>query len=259
MSTHLDVDSVNATAFGLAEDFETMDSPWHSHGLHQILFAAEGTLHLFVPDGQWLLPPQRAAWISAGVRHRVESNQAQLRTVYLSPFITGMPQRDCCVFAVGPLAREMILASMEWGPDRDPEDELAEHFFGALALFCHRWTQKTRPYHLPRAQSPELERAMNWMLQNLSESPTLSQAAEKAGLSTRTLARRFKHEAQTSYRTFLRSARLLRAMEILSKPNNRVTDAAFEVGFESLAAFTRAFTAFTGELPRDYRARIRSG
>lgn len=252
-----DVDQALARAFGLAEDFEAMDSPWHSHGMHQILYSASGALHLHVPDGQWLLPPQRAAWLSAGIRHRVRSGPSQLRTVYLSPFITPTPARDCCVFAVSPLAREMILAAMEWGPERDPEDPLAEHLFGALGLYCHRWVEAADPYHLPRAQSPELERAMEYILARLGEELSLNETARHAGLSSRTLARRFEAEAQTSFRGFLRSARLLRAMELLALPQARVTDVAFDVGFDSLAAFSRAFSEFTGELPRDYRARLR--
>jgi AraC family transcriptional regulator len=49
----------------------------------------------------------------------------------------------------------------------------------------------------------------------------------------------------------------MRATELLAEEGARVTGVALAVGFESPAAFSRAFEAFLGESPRDYRARLR--
>lgn len=249
----LDVDAVAAPAFGLEDAYGPLVTPWHAHRKHQLLYAAEGTLKLEVEGSQWLMPPQRAAWIGAGVRHRVHALGAvALRTVYLAPPVAGAPEDACVVFAAEPLCREMILYAMRWAPGR-ADGERARVFFAALGALAGLWAEARVPFRLPTAKSPELARAMAYAIDEIGREATIEGAAKRAGLSVRTLARRFAGEAQTTWRQFLHQARMMRAMELLGEPGARVTDTAFAVGFESLAAFTRAFEEFTGLLPKDFR------
>ncbi|MEW5854965.1 MAG: helix-turn-helix transcriptional regulator [Myxococcota bacterium] len=256
MSHPRNLDRVRHTGFGLATDMTAGKvSHWHTHAQHQVLFAAQGTMHLEVEGGQWLLPPQRAALIASGVQHRVVARTAvELRTVYLSPRAARFPS-TCRVFPVTSLAREMLLHAMRWGPDGNPRDTTAQRYFQALAALVAEWAQEARPWHLPRARSAPLRRAMQYALDALDQTPTLEGAARAAHLSTRSLTRRFQEETQTTWRDFLHHARMLRAMELLATPDCSVTEAALAVGFASLGAFTRAFHAFTGELPREFRRR----
>ena len=53
---------------------------WHSHDLHQIEYAARGTVEVETASGLYLLPPQQAAWIPAGFEHQATINSA-VRTV----------------------------------------------------------------------------------------------------------------------------------------------------------------------------------
>jgi AraC-like DNA-binding protein len=253
----VDVDSVGAPCFGLEDELAPFVSDWHAHRRHQLLYAASGTLRLEVGDAQWLLPPQRAAWIAALTPHRVRSSQpARLATVYLARRHGRDVPGPCRVFAVGALAREMILHAMRFGPEHDARDRVAGRFFAALADLVRDWAADARPLSLPAARSPELERAMSWTLANLGARPSLVGAARASGLSARSLTRRFADETRTTWRRFVAQARLLRAMELLSVPGARVTETAYEVGFESLGAFSHAFEAFAGETPRDYRRRV---
>ena len=123
---HVDPDLVPAPGFALAETLPPMQGAWHQHQRHQLLYARSGTMRLEVEQAAWQLPPLRAAWIGAGVPHRVEVRRpVELRTVYLHPELAGWASPDCRVFSVSGLAREMLLASARWGPDTDPEDALA--------------------------------------------------------------------------------------------------------------------------------------
>ncbi|MCP3099814.1 helix-turn-helix transcriptional regulator [Myxococcus sp. K15C18031901] len=254
----VDVDAAPASAFCLTDELTPFTSGWHTHKRHQLLYAARGALHLEVAEAQWLLPPQRAAWLAGGTRHRVRATQpATLCTVYLEPSRVPLtPEGACRVFVLPPLAREMLLYSTRWGPERAPRDVVAESFFSTLGHLLTEWSAEPRDWRLPRARTPELERAMAYTLARLSGAATLAGAAKAAGLSQRTLARRFEDEAGTSWRRFLHDARMLRAMELLAEDGARVTQTAYAVGFESLAAFTHAFTDYTGERPRDFRQRV---
>jgi len=46
---------------------------------------------------------------------------------------------------------------------------------------------------------------------------------------------------------------MLRAMALLAAPGQSVQETSTAVGFDSLSAFTRAFTQFCGETPSTYR------
>ncbi len=257
----VDVDATPAPAFCLTDELTPFTSGWHTHRRHQLLYAARGALHLEVERAQWLLPPQRAAWLRGGTRHRVRSSQpVTLCTVYLEPSRVPMPpEGECRVFVLPALGREMLLYSTRWGPERDADDTVAESFFHALAHLLTEWSSQAQTWWLPRARSPELEKAMAYTLARLAGPVSLSGAARAAGLSERTLARRFEEEASTTWRRFLHDARMLRAMELLAEKDARVTQTAYAVGFESLGAFTHAFHAFSGERPRDFRQRVARG
>ncbi len=250
----VDVEALALPSFALEDEHTAFKTDLHSHWRHQLLFASSGTLRLEVADKVWLLPPQRAAWLSAGTPHITSAGRAvSLRTIYLGPHIKGAPAVDACVFEVTPLAREMILYAMRWGPQHQPSDRLATDFFSLLVRLCAQWTTSPSPSHLPRAQSPELARAMAFALARLDHPLTLTDAARAAGLSPRTLTRRFSSELNSSWRDFIHRARMIKAMELLAQPDIQVTQVAFAVGFESLGAFSQAFKRHTGQPPSAYR------
>jgi AraC-like DNA-binding protein len=252
---HVDVDAVASAAFALTEDHGPFASEWHAHRKHQLLYAAKGTLALSVEGQRWILPPQRAAWIRAGTQHAVATKTGiALRTIYLSPSLVREPPSGVKVFAVTALAREMILHAMRWGPDAKT-DGTREAFFRALAALVVEWMESERPLFLPAARTEELARALRWVDENLAVA-AVDGAAAAAHVSVRTLSRRFEEELSTSFRAYLQTARILRALELLARPRASVTTTAYAVGFRSVAAFTTAFRAQSGETPSEYRARV---
>jgi AraC-like DNA-binding protein len=253
----VDVDAAKAWAFGLAEDFGPFVSPEHSHDKHQLLFCARGTMQVSAGSKVVILPPQRAAWIPAGTPHRVSSTTGiELRTVYLArDKVQRRERHGCTVFAVTPLAREMLLYAMRWGARTTGHEAAHQAFFEALVALLDEWLAAAQPYFLPEAKSPEVERALAWIRARLADA-TVQAAARVAGMSVRTLSRRLEHELELNFRGYLQSARMMRAMELLSDPGASVTRTAFDVGFRSLGAFTSAFAARCGETPSEYRARV---
>jgi len=72
------------------------------------------------------------------------------------------------------------------------------------------------------------------------------------------LARRFDEETQMTWQQYLRRARMIRAMELLTAGNAKVIEIAHQTGFKSQSAFIAAFREFSGESPSDYRRRLQS-
>src|SRR5579871_4114755 len=59
---------------------------WHTHTEHQLAWAASGVLMVLAGDATWVLPPTRALWIPAGLRHEtLSSGPATMRSLYIRP------------------------------------------------------------------------------------------------------------------------------------------------------------------------------
>lgn len=255
----VDVDAVRSNGFCLVTAARPFVSEWHAHRKHQLLYSTRGTLLLEVEGGQWALPPQRAALIASKVRHRVAAKgPSELCTVYLAPTLLKPAPPACVVFAVDSLAQEMIRYSARWGHDRAGTDRTANLYFQALAALVPEWARQALPFHLPVAKSAELQRAMGKVLAEFGEDLSLDEVARVAAVSPRTLARRFESEVHMGFRTFVRLVRIHRAMELLARPQARVTEVAQACGFDSLSAFTTAFVEVVRERPKDFRRRVQS-
>lgn len=253
MESWVDVDSVQAIGFGLALDEPPLRTPWHAHSKHQVLYVADGLVRLSTRQGQWWLPPRKAAWLRAGTEHSISCDvPIALRTVYLSPTLNPAWDDAVRVFFVEPLAREMLLYAQRFGPTPPVDPELSRAYFDLLVQLLTIWGERAEPFRLPAPRTPEVERALGYALSNLHAEVSQRSAARAAGTSERTLQRRVAEELGMSWRRLVQTLRMLRAMELLAVPGARVTDAAYAVGMESLSAFTRAFRSFVGENPRDY-------
>lgn len=247
-----EIDGSQAPAFCYAIDSEKRTHGLHSHLRHNLVYAIHGILHIKVDSTQILLPPLRAVWMPSGVPHSTDfMTRVSLRTICFDPDFPGVPNSKCRIFSVPPLLREMILHSVRWGVDRDPNDSTANLFFQTMAALCHEWMAKEHPFRLPMAKSPALAAATEYTLANLRE-VRLKDVAKVANLSARTLRRRMNQETGQSWYQFLHKARMMRAMELLAA-NSGVTETALDVGYNSLSGFTQAFTRFTGETPSKYR------
>jgi len=89
----------------------------------------------------------------------------------------------------------------------------------------------------------------------LPEQPTLPAIARRLFLSPRTLHRRLEDE-DTSFRAIRDGLRRELAIDWLTKTTRPLSRIGADLGFADAAAFYRAFAAWTGSGPRDYRKRF---
>jgi AraC-like DNA-binding protein/mannose-6-phosphate isomerase-like protein (cupin superfamily) len=254
---HVDESSARAESFGIAEDLPRMRTRSHAHRRHQLLYAVRGSLLLVTSRASWLLPAGRAAFLPAGVEHRVRADgPVDLRTVYLAVegFEGGPLPEHVRVFDLPPLGRELVLFAMRFEAHA-PLDAIGARTFALLRELCAEWSREPRPFDLPMGSSDEVRAATAFVRERIELPLAVEDVARHAGLSVRTLHRRFAQELELGFRDYLGRARVLAAMAHLDEPDARVAEVAARVGFESVGAFTRAFRRLTGESPRDYRKR----
>ena len=101
-----------------------------------------------------------------------------------------------------------------------------------------------------------LQRALTVVEDHLKDSQFgLELFAKEMDLSPRQLRRKLIALSGIQTNEFIRRVRLLRAGELLAKHAGKVSQVAFQVGFNNLSYFTKCFKTFHGSLPNEYAKR----
>jgi hypothetical protein len=66
---------------------------WHSHDLHQLEHAFEGVAQVETATARYLLPPQQAIWIPAGVEHCTTLTRVRTVSAFFEPAPEPAPDR----------------------------------------------------------------------------------------------------------------------------------------------------------------------
>ena len=88
---------------------------------------------------------------------------------------------------------------------------------------------------------------------------TVASLAKEVGMSRSVLAERFRHYLKEPPMSYLTRWRLQLGAQMLASTNHSVAQIAVEVGYESEAAFNRAFKREFQLPPARFRTRSRSG
>jgi transcriptional regulator GlxA family with amidase domain len=110
----------------------------------------------------------------------------------------------------------------------------------------------TRPYP-PSPQGAALEPLLAWLEEDLGRELTLADMAARAGMSTRTLIRRFRDQTGVTPLQWLHRARVRQAQHLLETTPHTVERIGAQVGFGSPTAFRDRFKRTTGVSPQAYR------
>jgi len=108
------------------------------------------------------------------------------------------------------------------------------------------------------AEPPMITRAKEFIGKNQSEALSLGQVARAVNTSTFYFCKMFKKATGLNFTDYVSRTRIEKAKNLLLNPNLRVSEIAFEVGFQSLTHFNRVFKKIVGESPTEYRGEVAS-
>lgn len=107
---------------------------------------------------------------------------------------------------------------------------------------------------MPHDERMDLNELLAWIEARLDEPLTLDAIAAQAGLSPYHFSRLFTARMGRSVMAYARGRRLIRgARRLVAEPDIKLIDLAFDGGFESQEAFTRAFRRLFGVSPGRFR------
>ena len=106
------------------------------------------------------------------------------------------------------------------------------------------------------AEPPMVTRARHFITANKRENLSLAAVAHAAGASVFHFCKVFRNSTGLKFTDYLARVRLEEAKTRLLNPNLRVSEVAFDVGFQSLTQFNRTFRRIVGQSPTEYRDKL---
>jgi len=225
--------------------------PRHAHDWHQLIYAGEGVMWVHTAQGDWVVPPNRAVWVPAGVEHGIEmAGTVLVQTIYFAAGICGELPGRCCAVNVSPLLRELIRHTITLG-FLDQNVPVHGRLIGFL--LDQVVSLPSIPLQLPLPLDDRAKRAAAWLRAHPDDPGLIKQMAKRVAASPRTLERVFQKETGMTFGKWRQQLRLLHALRQLAA-GTPVTSVALEVGYESPSAFIAMFRRTLGTTPFRYFA-----
>jgi AraC-like DNA-binding protein/ligand-binding sensor protein len=160
---------------------------------------------------------------------------------------------------------------LKWGSEVDLK-KLEEHFFNTRVLTANQYEALIRllvifaqhlaecgnalALHGTGGETPAMEQARSFIRDHSDDELSLGAVAKTVNMSATYFSAKFKEVAGINFVDYVARTRVEKARNLLLDPKRRVSEVAFDVGFQSLSQFNRAFRRIAGQSPRDYRAKL---
>lgn len=190
-------------------------------------------------------------------------------SVKLGPEVIGFLQTGQ-VFCAPPTAAQFARVSERlraWDVPVTPQIEAAyfktpvmspeqyESMVRLLAIFAEQLSGLANQISVQseNAESPMIKRAKDYIRTHQENDLTLEHVARASHASTFHFCKMFKRATGLTFTDYLSRVRVEKAKHLLVNPQRRVSEVAFDVGFQSLTHFNRVFRKVVGTSPTQYR------
>jgi AraC-like DNA-binding protein/ligand-binding sensor protein len=159
----------------------------------------------------------------------------------------------------------------EWGVSAEPR-KLEQAYFATrvvpgkkheaivrlLSIFAQHLSMLSNQVVLQQdnVEPPVVSRAKEYIQEHQTENLRLGHVAKAVNTSTFYFCKMFKKATGLNFTDYLSRVRIEKAKNLLLNPNLRISEIAFEVGFQSLTHFNRVFKKILGQSPTEYRAQL---
>ena len=105
-------------------------------------------------------------------------------------------------------------------------------------------------------EMPAISRARAYIGEHYAGALSLTEVARAANMSAFYFCKSFRRSTGLTFTDYVARVRVEQAKQLLINPHQRVSEAAYAAGFQSLSQFNRVFRRVAGEPPTAYRARL---
>ena len=104
-----------------------------------------------------------------------------------------------------------------------------------------------------RSKNPVVNRAQHWITKNLDKSISISEVADQAAVTTRTLSRHFQKDFGYSPQVHIQKLRVEKSKALLETTRLNLGEIASRCGYSDESAFRRVFKKYCDVSPNEFR------
>lgn len=217
----------------------------HAHPRGQLIYASSGVMRVICGQDIWVVPSSQAVWVPPFVEHEVFfPGDVTLRNLFVDPSFTDNLAKECVVFEVPDLLKELIL-KVSYVESYNVNSSLYRLM---LVIIDELAEVKPTDLRLPIGKDERLMRVIQALMDSPGDNRGLDMWAKISGASSRTLSRLFISETGFSFYEWRKRLRLQEAVRMLEEGVD-VTTIAFDLGYNSLSAFIKMFRESLGSPP----------
>jgi AraC-like DNA-binding protein len=120
-----------------------------------------------------------------------------------------------------------------------------------LSFVCHQVL--VQPHE---SEPAAITRARDFIQEHQADNLSLTEVAKAVNTSTFYFCKLFKRTTGLNFTEYLSQVRVEKAKSLMPNPNLRISEIAYQVGFQSLTHFNRVFKRITGQSPTVYRTKL---
>lgn len=226
--------------------------PQHIHTQGHILVVLEGVATLNVERSAYYIPNGYFVWIPPQVSHRVsfEGEKVKVLNIYYPP-IYSIPEfyQTVGMYPMPSLLYHTLELIKEKSRIYQQEDWLYEQLSTLNHILPHIIEKEKYQLRLPTSDHPVILKIIEAIHREYQNPITTQSIGDQVGLSVRTLSRYMRSELDISFVQYVRTYRIIMAINQMVKAEDSITNIAYNVGYESLTAFSNAFYKVTGQRP----------
>lgn len=251
-----EIDRQSRSVFVMHEKSEKL-IPLHTHKKGQLSYVEGGIANITIHQKTYIVPARHFFWIPRGLPHilRVGYSATVLRSLY---FYAQDDGRDpfygqLGIYPAPELLIQMINFTERWDGQHVTAKQYNFEFLVAMKQLLPQLSQSALPIILPITDDERMQPILKYLEKNLAEPVSLASVSARFNCSERSLSRLFQHHLQMSFLQYLKTLRMVKAIDLLLKTNQPISEIAYLVGYHSIGSFSNTFYQFTHSRPTDLR------
>ncbi|MGB3106218.1 helix-turn-helix domain-containing protein [Sphingobacterium siyangense] len=251
-----EIDEQERSAFVMHEKSEKL-IPLHTHKKGQLGYVEGGIAYINIDEKTYVVPARHYFWIPHGVPHilRIGHSGTVLRSIY---FYTHDDDDDSFygklgIYPATELLIQMINHTECWDGTHVVDTDYNFEFLVSIKKLLPLLDTRALPIILPVSRDKRVTRIIQYLEDNIGEPISLKSVSIQFCMSERSLSRIFQTQLHISFLQYVKTLRMVKAIEMLLKTNSSVTDIAFSVGYDTIGSFSNTFYTFTHSRPSDLR------
>lgn len=233
--------------------------PFHRHTKGQLSYVEGGLAYITTENKTYVVPARHYFWIPQGLVHelRVGIFATALRSLYFysaddhaNEFYSKLG-----IYPASELLIQMINYTERWDERHLSNGDHNFEFLVAMKNMLPTLNKRSLPIMLPNTEHVLMQKIMKYIQDHIGQKLIIADISEHFAMSERSLSRLFQAQLHISFLQYVKTLRMITAIEMIVKTQKPIADIAFEVGYAAVASFSDTFYDFTSSRPSDLRRR----